>query len=171
MMKKLSISNNHGWDEPALEQLASSLDDAQLANRVRAIQLIMSGAFAKDVAAQLGIHRQSVSVYVKLFNEGGMEHLLARSLAPGKPRLLSQEQERELIRRIVSTPSPAAQGASHWSMRDIHALLQSEFHLEMSRTGIRDMLRRLGLKYTKHGYKLEKQIEHPTQDPYNTSER
>ncbi|MCY9512849.1 helix-turn-helix domain-containing protein [Paenibacillus apiarius] len=156
MMKKLSISNNHGWDENSLEKLAASLDDVQLANRVRAIRLIMSGAFAKEAAAQLGIHRQSVSGYVKEFNEGGMEQLIARRLAPGKARYLSPEQERELIRRIVSTPSPSAHGASLWSMRDIRALLQSEFHLEMSRTGIRDMLRRLGLKYTKHGYTLEK---------------
>ena len=43
----------------------------------------MKGYYAIQVAELLHIHRETISDYVKKFNEGGMETLLHRKYAPG----------------------------------------------------------------------------------------
>ncbi|MGG4392872.1 helix-turn-helix domain-containing protein [Paenibacillus thiaminolyticus] len=154
-MRKLLITNRHGWNIYSLNRLAPTLQDPKLRIKVEAIRLVMSGHTAKDVAQQLGIHRQTVSNYVKIFNDGGLEELLTNVASPGKPRILTPEQEEELI-GIISSRKPSAGSSAGWSMRDIQDLLEKQFQVHMTRTGVRDMLRRLGLKYTSSGYVLNR---------------
>lgn len=152
-MRKLLITNRHGWNVYSLNRLAPTLQDPKLRLKVEAVRLVMSGHTAKDVAQQLGIHRQTVSNYVKIFNDGGLEHLLTNVPSPGKPRILTPEQEEELI-GIISSRMPSSGSSAGWTMRDIQDLLEKHFQVHMTRTGVRDMLRRLGLKYTSSGYVL-----------------
>ncbi|WGU92238.1 helix-turn-helix domain-containing protein [Paenibacillus dendritiformis] len=152
-MRKLLITNRHGWNVYSLNRLTSTIQDPKKRIKVEAVRLVMSGHTAKDVAKQLGIHRQTVSNYVKIFNDGGLEQLLTNVPSPGKPRILTPEQEEELI-GIISSRKPSSGTAAGWSMRDIQDLLEKHFQVHMTRTGVRDMLRRLGLKYTSSGYVL-----------------
>lgn len=55
-----------------------------MAKRVIVIRLIMQGYYVIQVAELLNIHRETISDYVKKFNEGGMETLLHRKYAPGR---------------------------------------------------------------------------------------
>lgn len=152
-MRKLLITNRHGWNVYSLNRLTPTIQDPKQRIKVEAVRLVMSGHTAKDVAQQLGIHRQTVSNYVKSFNDGGLEQLLANVPSPGKPRILTPQQEEELI-GIIRSSKPSTGSSAGWSMRDIQDLLEMHFQVHMTRTGVRDMLRRLGLKYTPRGYVL-----------------
>ncbi|BFH11970.1 helix-turn-helix domain-containing protein [Paenibacillus melissococcoides] len=150
-MRKLLITNRHGWNVYSLNRLTSTIQDPKQRIKVEAVRLVMSGHTAKDVAQQLGLHRQTVSTYVKIFNDGGIDQLLTNVASPGKPRILTPQQEEELI-GIISSRMPSSGSSTGWSMRDIQDLLEKHFQVHMTRTGVRDMLRRLGLKYTSSGY-------------------
>lgn len=69
---------------------------ANMAKRIAVIRLIMQGYLEIQVAELLNLHRETVSIYVQKFNQGGMDALLERRYAPGRKPYLSPEEEREL---------------------------------------------------------------------------
>lgn len=59
--------------------------------RITAVRMVMEGYTIVDVAAILGMHRQSVASYVKKFKEHALEGLLIRKQIPGKKPYLTNE--------------------------------------------------------------------------------
>lgn len=47
--------------------------------------LVMQGYYTIQVAELLNVHRETISSYVKKFNQGGIEALLHRDYSSGKP--------------------------------------------------------------------------------------
>ncbi|MFD0769151.1 helix-turn-helix domain-containing protein [Bacillus sp. CGMCC 1.60114] len=99
-MKRLTITNTHGWTVRALRKKERMVEDGLLRQRITAVRLVMEGYLGKEVAAILNIHRQSVASYIKSFNEGVLPELLTRRVPPGKDPYLSTEQQVELKRII-----------------------------------------------------------------------
>jgi transposase len=129
-----------------------------MTKRVATIRLIMQGYIGLQVAQLLNLHRQSVSSYVKKFNEGGMDALLERPYAPGKKPYLSEEEEVQLKNMILeSTPAQEGVGVeAYWNTRIIQHVLEEKFHVSMTRFGITKMLHRWGLSYTHPTYTLKR---------------
>lgn len=75
-MKLLKITNDHGWTPRKLRKKERMMKNASLRQRVMAVRLVMEGYLGKDVAAMVKVCRQTVTFYVSLFNEGGLELLL-----------------------------------------------------------------------------------------------
>ena len=73
MGKGLQITNTHGWTIENLQFQEKALKKASMAKRMTVIRLIMQGYYAIQVAELLNIHRETISDYVKKFNEGGIE--------------------------------------------------------------------------------------------------
>ena len=83
MGKGLVITNNHGWTIEQLQAHEKTIKKASMAKRVAVIRLVMQGYYAIQVAELLNVHRETISSYVKSFNQGGMETLLHRDYSPG----------------------------------------------------------------------------------------
>ena len=71
--------------------------------------LVMEGKLGKEAAEICNLYSQSVSEYVRRFNEGGMDLLLERKTAPGRKYFLTDDQQKAL-KKTVLTSSPAEQG-------------------------------------------------------------
>ncbi|WP_327876005.1 hypothetical protein [Aneurinibacillus thermoaerophilus] len=67
-MKRVKITNTHGWTVKTLRKQERKVKDPALRARVMAVRLIMEGDLGKDVAAMLNLHHQSISTYVAIFN-------------------------------------------------------------------------------------------------------
>ncbi|GAA5661527.1 helix-turn-helix domain-containing protein [Geobacillus stearothermophilus] len=89
-MKRLNITDNHGWTPRKLRKQERKIKNAHLRQRVMAVRLVMEGYLGKDVASMVNVCRQTVSHYVSLFNEGGLELLLHRDFAPGREPFLTE---------------------------------------------------------------------------------
>ncbi|MFX3625122.1 MAG: transposase [Ectobacillus sp.] len=158
MRKQLCITNDHGWCVESLKEQEQKTRDALSLKRIMAVRLVMQGHKGLDVAAFLGIHRQSVSTYVHSFNEGGMDSLLACGKAPGRLPYLSEQEEGE-VRRVLTESTPAEEGMgpeSYWDTRVLQAFLEERFSVVMTRSGIGEMLKRWGFSYTRPTYRLVK---------------
>ncbi|WP_155251468.1 helix-turn-helix domain-containing protein, partial [Bacillus thuringiensis] len=81
--------------------------------------MVMEGYTMVDVAAILGMHRQSVASYVKKFKEHELEGLLTRKQIPGKKPYLTKQQQEELKQLILhTTPAELQFGQeSFWNTR------------------------------------------------------
>jgi transposase len=160
MMKKkgLQITNNHGWTIERLQEQERRMKKANMAKRIAVIRLIMQGYLGIQVAELLNIHRETVSIYVQKFNQGGMDALLERHYAPGRKPYLSPDEEREL-RKMLEESTPADEGygiETSWNTRIIQHVLEEKYSVTMSRGGICDMLHRWGFRYTRPTYTLKR---------------
>jgi len=158
MRKGVTITNNHGWTIEQLQAHEKTMKKASMAKRVAVIRLIMQGYYAIQVADLLNVHRETISTYVKKFNQGGMEALIHRDYSPGKPSFLSPEEEQE-VRQMIEHSTPAEEGygcESCWDTRILKHVLEEKFSITMSRSGICEMLKRWGFSYTRPTYTLKR---------------
>ena len=157
-MKTLQITKTHGLTTDHLRQMEKRTKEAGDRTRLAAVRLVMEGYKAIDVAVMLNIHRQSVSTYAKHFEEGGISKLLHRKTPPGKVPYLSSVEQNELKQTILTkTPHELGMGLeSYWNTKVIQEYLFEQFGVWMTREGIRVMLHRLELRYTRPTYVLKK---------------
>ena len=158
MRKGVTITNDHGWTIEQLQAYEKTIKNASMAKRVAVIRLVMQGYYAIQVAELLNVHRETISSYVKKFNQGGMNALLHREYSSGKPPFLSPEEEQE-VRRMIEHSTPAEEGygcESCWDTRILKHVLEEKFGITMSRSGINDMLKRWGFSYTRPTYTLKR---------------
>ena len=71
--------------------------------------LVMEGKLGKEADEICNLYSQSVSEYVRRFNEGGMDLLLERKTVPGRKYFLTDDQQKTL-KEAVLTSSSAEQG-------------------------------------------------------------
>ncbi|MBB5325716.1 transposase [Anoxybacillus tepidamans] len=161
-MKRLKITNDHGFIIRKLQKEERKIKEALLHQRVTAVRLIMEGYLGEEIVSMLNIHRQSMLTYVSLFNDGGFEKLLDKKVpqesTTWKTPFLTAEQQMKLKQMIVtSTPFDERFGmAASWDTRIVRAYLQEHYVISMTRMGVYKMLRRIGLSYTRPTYILAK---------------
>jgi transposase len=157
-MGKLTVTQTHGFTPESLRIEERKLQDAFFKQRLTAVRLVMEGYSATDAGNILGICRQSVSTYVKMFNRSGLIELLHRDFPPGNKPYLSEEQHTEL-KRILLESTPKEEGvepATSWDTRILQLFIKERFGVSMSRTGVLRMLYRMGFRYRRPGYQLAK---------------
>lgn len=157
-MPRLTITNSHGFTPDDLRKWEKKQTNVNFRIRITAVRLIMEGWTGKDVTQMCNLHRQSVSTYVKTFNESGLHTLLHRKSGSGRPTFLTDTQ-REELKQVLLTTSPSDHGlgwAVSWTTPMIRQYLKQTYQIEMSLTGILRMLWRLQLSYTRPTYVLKK---------------
>ncbi|MCQ6344135.1 helix-turn-helix domain-containing protein [Bacillus cereus] len=141
-----------------LRQLEKKEKQTSHQRRITAVRMVMDGYTMVDVAAILGMHRQSVASYVKKFKEHALEGLLTRKQTPGKKTYLTNQQQEELKQLILHTTPAELQfdQESFWNTRNIQYIIKKQFVICMSREDIRKMLHRMNFSYTKCYVCIEK---------------
>ncbi|MBI2937438.1 MAG: helix-turn-helix domain-containing protein, partial [Thaumarchaeota archaeon] len=86
--------------------------------RVRARMILLSsgknGLSARRIASQLGVHRHTVEVRIRRFNESGVDGLKDFPLPGRVPRITAEEKE-SIFRTALSKPNELGLPYSTWS--------------------------------------------------------
>jgi transposase len=89
----------------------------RLAQRARMILLAAEGRQDKQIAAEVGIRRQSVALWRRRFLESGIDGIKKDAPRGGRHRSARTEAKvREIVRRTTQTTPP---DATHWSTRSM----------------------------------------------------
>ncbi|MGJ3223615.1 hypothetical protein [Geobacillus thermoleovorans] len=88
--KGLQIKNDHGWTIERLQEKERRMKNTNMAKRITVIRLIMRGYLGIQVDELLSLHRETVSIYVQKFNQGGMDALLERCYAQAESHICLQ---------------------------------------------------------------------------------
>ena len=86
-----------------LWRLAAELKDAGHARRLQAISFVLEGWSRGDAATFADVDRQTLRDWVERYNEGGAS-ALATFTSPGRRRLLTPNQDKELYQIVVKGP-------------------------------------------------------------------
>ena len=110
-----------------LLQLMREAQDGFRKQRLNALYLLQSqqANTRQDVAAVLGVHRDTVGRWLKAYEEGGLSGLLTKGKAKGKTPLLPAEVQADLKERLQSP-------AGFKSYKEIQQFIQDEYGINIS---------------------------------------
>ena len=125
-----------------LKSLIAQVSDKLLFIRLRVVLLAREGETAVTIAHALGISRRAVQRWVARYNAEGVDGLADRP-RPGQPKHLLDEAIEGFRQRIEAGPLPQ-DGVCTLRGRDIQTILQKEFGVIHSLSGVYVLLHRLG---------------------------
>jgi transposase len=151
----MNVLAHHSIDQ--LHTLYRSESEARLARRIQGIWLARRGRTCREIMEVTGASRRTVQIWVARYNAGGIQELLDRPRC-GAPTKLPPAIEEELRRRIEAGPTEA-EGVSVWAAAAIGDLIEREYGVVYSLTGLYDWLHRMGFSY------LSPRPRHEQSDP------
>jgi transposase len=120
---------------------------AALSLRARIVLACAAGESNTEVAARLGIHRNTVALWRRRFVEFRLDGLLDEP-RPGQPRKITDAQVEEVITKTLES---APKNATHWSTRSMAA------EVGLTQTAVSRIWRAFGLQpHRQETWKLSK---------------
>jgi transposase len=130
-----------------VERLAHSRTaPARLVERARIVQLGCAGHCVTAVAAQLGVHHQTVRLWVKRFNAEGLSGLQDRP-RPGPPPTYTAEEVGEVVAAALTKPEDLGLPFACWTLDRLQAYLAEAKGIAMKRSRLDEGLLREGLRW------------------------
>jgi transposase len=139
----MNVLAHHSINE--LHTLYRSEPEARMARRIQGIWLARRGRTCREIMEVTGASRRTVQIWVAKYNAGDIEALLDRPRS-GAPRKLPPKVEEQLRRRIAAGPTEA-DGVSVLAAPAIRDLIEREYGVVYSLTGLYDWLHRMGFSY------------------------
>lgn len=152
-----SIPLRRDFDASTLRIFAKRCPDSRQTRRLLALAAVYDGMSRAKAAKIGGMDRQTLRDWVHRFNEEGADGLTNRKGA-GRPRMLSDEQMKELGEIVETGPDPAVDGVVRWRRIDLKRVIKERFDVIYSERGISRLLGELGLAH------ISARPQHPKQD-------
>jgi transposase len=111
--------------------------------RILAVQRVLEGYSAEEVAEFLGVDPRSVRRWVTAHREAGDEGLLARPTA-GRPPKLTSTQEKIIRRWLADKPTEHGFATDLWTGPRLAHLIRQEFGIELNAKYLTVWLRHRG---------------------------
>ena len=105
-------------DLKAMKKLMRKTKDAVMFTKFQSILLHMKGFKTTQIAEIAELDRKTVGWYISRFNEGGAERLVPKKQT-GRPRFMSEQQERELYgtMRLKTLEEVGFVGVKNWTAK------------------------------------------------------
>ncbi|SEC09316.1 putative transposase [Paenibacillus sp. GP183] len=132
-------------------------NDKRLYERYLCICLLLSGYSRKNITEILDRGLDTIGNYIQDYCTSGLEGLNMEH-SPGRPALLTLEQEQVLYRTLVEK-KPVDVGfpaKMNWTSGIVRKWIKNEFQVEYSERGTRELLYRLGFAHTRPTYTMAK---------------
>ena len=109
------------------------------------------------IAEMMGLDKNTVGIYINTFEEQGVDGLIPEK-SPGRPSFLNEEQEQKLHNTIRDkTPDEVGfSGIMNWTSKLARDWVLKGFGVKYHVNGMRELLHRLNLSYTRLTYVLAK---------------
>ncbi|WP_335872527.1 IS630 family transposase [Bacillus sp. 2205SS5-2] len=131
--------------------------DLRMLERYQTILMVLRGESYPNIAEVVGRRISTLYNYSKAYREGGLDGL-QRDLPTGRNRKLTPDQEEKVYQTIVNQ-TPVDVGfpvERNWTAPIINKWIKQEFNISYSDRGVRALLYRLNLSFTKPTYTLAK---------------
>jgi len=139
----MNVEPHHRLEE--LQSLYRSETNARMARRIQGVWLARRGLTCPQIMAITGAKRRTVQQWIARYNRGGTDELIDKPRS-GAPCKLPADIEQQVLERIQAGPQPA-DGVSVFSAATIQAMIEREYGVLYSLTGLHDWLHRMGFSY------------------------
>jgi transposase len=117
--------------------------DALQKRRMQAAHLLSRGWTQAEVAAKLGVTRQSVWRWAGTMEQRGAAGL-RKARRAGRPPSLDEAQQREVIEKLQAGAQAAGYGTDLWTLKRVARLIEEQTGVRYSESGVWHVLANLG---------------------------
>jgi transposase len=174
-MSRLKLKH---WQRRRLREQLKATSDARTYRRTLAVLELDRGRSASDIAAMLGVTRQSVHNWAAAFVRDPDPSVLCDEDRAGRPPLLVEQAEVYLLSLMGQSPQDFGYPHSDWTVPLLQQELEKGVGLRPSDDTVRRGLRRLGYLWKRPRYVLDpdperekKTADSPTNPVFAAPER
>jgi transposase len=142
----MDVTLHHPEDGERLTELIRQETSAKQRDRYRVVALATAGEQTPTIMGMLGRSRGFVQRWAYAYRDGGLDAIAVKP-QPGRPPMLPNDQHETFRRRVLDGPVPGPGGDGVTALRgqDMQRILEEEFGVSYSLSGLYDLLHRLGL--------------------------
>lgn len=126
-----------------MKQLIRQATNAKQRDRLRTVERAIAGQETLAIMEMLGRSRGFVQRWCYVYRDHGLKAVVAKS-PPGRPTRLPTEHHEAFKRRVLAGPTEA-DGVRTLRGYDCIAILEAEFGVQYSLSGVYELLHRLNL--------------------------
>jgi len=150
----MHISERQPGDVQQLKRLIRQEKNAKQRDRYRIALLAIEGRKKLDIASMLGVAKRTVEYWAYRYRDGGLAALTPKPYGGSTPKI-DGEQVEQFKQRLRNGPKPA-DGVCTLRGKDAVQILNQEFGVSYSLSGVYDLLHRLNFSCLKPRPKHEK---------------
>jgi transposase len=135
-----------------LEACFRLTDDRKLRDRLQIILMAQRGRARQDIAADLGVHRKTVTRWLNAYCDDGLAALQPKK-APGKPGHIPASLADDLRRWVIDGPAQQGLDRANWTHEELADHLRKTRGLQTSRSAVQRFCAKIGIRLYRPTYR------------------
>src|SRR5690242_8131396 len=138
-----------------LDGLFRATDNRKLRDRLQIILMAHRGRARQDIAADLGVHRKTVTRWLNAYCDGGLDGLQPKK-APGQPGKIPQTLADTLRRWVIDGPAKQGLDRANWTHEELADHLRKTHGVQTSRSAVQRFCSRIDIRLYRPTYHHER---------------
>jgi transposase len=138
-----------------LDALFRSTDDRKLRDRLQIVLMVHRGRARQDIAADLGVHRKTVTRWVNAYCVDGLDGILPKK-APGKSSPIPPSMADEVRRWVIDGPVKQGLDRANWTHEELADHLKRTKGIRTSRSAVQRFCSKIGIRLYRPTYRYER---------------
>jgi transposase len=135
-----------------LDTLFRSTDDRKLRDRLQIVRLAHRGRARQDIAADLGVHRKTVTRWLNAYCDGGLPALQPKK-APGKLGHIPASLADVVRRWVIDGPTKQGLDRANWTHEELADHLRKTKGIRTSRSAVQRFCSKIDIRLYRPTYR------------------
>jgi transposase len=135
-----------------LEAVFQATDDRKLRDRLQIVLMAHRGRPRQDIAADLGVHRRSVTRWLNAYRGGGLDALRPRK-ARGDEAKIPAAMADEVRRLVIEGPAKQGLDRANWTHEELADYLRKAHGIDTSRSAVQRFCQKIGIRLYRPTYR------------------
>jgi transposase len=135
-----------------LQELFHSTEDRKLRDRLQIVLMAHRGRPRQDIAADLGLHRRSVTRWLNAYCDGGLDALRPRK-AKGSVAKIPAPLADEIRRWVIEGPARQGLDRAGWTHEELADHLYKTHGIKTSRSAMQRFCSTIGIRLYRPTYR------------------
>lgn len=138
-----------------LDALFRSTDDPTFRVRLQIVLMAHRGRPRQDIAADLGVHRKTVTRWVNAYCDGGLDGLRPKK-AKGTPGHIPRSLADEVKRWVIEGPAKQGLDRANWTHEELADHLKKAKGIRTSRSAVQRFCSGIGIRLYRPTYRHDR---------------
>jgi len=135
-----------------LDGLFRATDDRKLRDRLQIVLMAHHGRPRQDIAADLAVHRKTVSRWLNAYCDGGLDGLQPKK-AKGKPGKIPASLADEVRRWVIDGPAQQGLDRANWTHEELADHLLKAKGIRTSRSAVQRFCAKIDIRLYRPTYR------------------
>ena len=138
-----------------LDALFRSTENRKLRDRLQIVLMAQRGRARQDIAADLGVHRKTVSRWLHAYCDAGLDGLQPKK-AKGKPSKIPASLTEEVQRWVIDGPAKQGLDRANWTHEELADHLRKTKGIQTSRSAVQRFCAKIDIRLYRPTYRYDR---------------